>query len=92
MELPTLRSEIDALDRQLVELLERRIDVAAAIAAVKAENGLPVLDASREAEKLAAIRALCRPETAELLPDVFRAVMAASRTYQEKLLEERHGG
>ena len=92
MELSELRKEIDALDRQLVDILERRMDVAAGIAAVKAENGIPVLDAARETEKIASIRAMCRPETAELLPAVFEAVMAASRSYQEKLMEERHGG
>lgn len=92
MDLVTLRAEIDAIDRELVSLLERRMDVAADIASYKQANGLPVLDASREADKLASIRAMCRPETADLLPDVFRAVMAASRARQEKLLEERHGG
>ena len=92
MELSSLRTEIDALDRQLTELLERRMDIAAQIAACKRERGLPVLDVSREAEKLASIRAMCRPETAELLPGVFEAIMAASRAYQEKLLEDGHGG
>ena len=92
MELSELRNDIDALDRQLLALLERRMDAAAEIAAYKQAHGLPVLDASREAEKLASIRALSRPETAELMSEVFQSVMAASRAYQEELMEERHGG
>ena len=92
MDLSSLRSEIDALDRQLTELLERRLDVAAQIAAYKLAHDLPVLDASREAEKLASIRSLCRPETGDLQSCVFESVMAASRAYQEKLMEEAHGG
>ena len=92
MELNELRERIDGLDRRLVELLERRMDVSSAIADYKAARGLPVLDETREAEKLAAIRALCRPETAEGIADVFRAVMAASRAVQSSRMEERHGG
>lgn len=92
MELSERRNEIDRLDRQLTELLERRMDAAAEIAAYKKAHGLPVLDASREAEKLSSIRAMCRPETAGLVCGVFEAVMAASRAYQEKLMEENHGG
>ena len=92
MDLSELRIQIDALDRQLAELLERRMDVAAEIAAYKQAHGLPVLDASREAEKLASIRTMCRPETAELVSGVFETVMAASRAWQETLMEGRHGG
>lgn len=90
-DLTALRKEIDEIDRQLVALLERRMDVAAGVAAYKRENNLPVLDAGREAEKLAAIAGLCRPETAGLILDVFVAIMAASRGYQSALLERENG-
>lgn len=91
MDLKELRYEIDGIDRELTALLERRMDIAARIAAYKRENGLPVLDASREGEKLAAVAAMCRPETAEPISDVFAAVMAASRKYQSALLGRRGG-
>lgn len=92
MELKTLRSEIDSVDRQLIELLEKRMDIAARIAAWKAAAGIPTLDTGREAEKLEAVRALCRPETADLIADVFQDVMAASRTYQTSLRRDEHAG
>ena len=92
MDLTELRTEIDAIDRELIALLERRMDVAAGIAAYKQERGLPVLDAAREAQKLDAVRAQCRPETAENIADVFEAVMAASRAHQKRLMEDGHGG
>ena len=91
MDLTELRREIDAVDRQLVALLERRLDVSAAIAGYKREKGLPVLDASREAEKLAAVRALCRPETGELIAGLYGPIMAASRTWQTRCMEEENG-
>lgn len=87
-----LREQIDAIDRELITLLEKRLDVAADIAAHKQTHGLPVLDASREAQKLAAVRAQCRPETAENIADVFKSVMTAARRYQETLMEAEHGG
>ena len=91
MELTELRREIDGIDRELTALLERRMDIAADIAAYKRENGLPVLDPPREGEKLASVAAMCRPQTAELISGVFGAVMAASRAYQTALLEAENG-
>ena len=92
MDLTELRTEIDAIDRELIALLERRMDVAAGIASYKQERGLPVLDGAREAEKLDAVRVQCRPETAENIADIFKAVMAASRAHQKRLMEGGHGG
>lgn len=92
MELTELRSGIDAVDRELIALLERRMDIASAIADYKAARGLPVLDAGREADKLASVRAQCRPETADGIADIFAAVMAASRAHQHRRMEAGHGG
>lgn len=91
MELSELRQSIDELDRELIALLESRMDVASGIAAYKRAHGLPVLDASREAQKLASVRAQCRPETADGIADIFRAVMAASRAHQAAISEREHG-
>ncbi len=91
LELNALRERIDAIDDELIALLEKRMDVAARIAAYKEKNGLPVLDRSREAAKLADVASKCRPETAALLPPVFEAVMAASRAYQTALTEAARG-
>ncbi len=91
MELSQLREQIDSLDRQIVALLEQRLDVAEGIARYKLEHGLPVLDEGREAEKLAAIQALCRPETGDALRDVYVHILAASRDWQTRLMEGSHG-
>ena len=48
MNLDELRVEIDKIDKSLVELFTKRMDVAADIAAYKKENGLTVLDATLE--------------------------------------------
>lgn len=90
MELTELRVQIDAIDKELVALLERRIDVAAGVAAYKMAHGLPVLDQSREDVKMAAIRAMCQPEKAASVAGVFDAILAASRAWQTALMEGRH--
>ena len=51
--LTELRGELDAIDREMVALFERRMAVAREVAAYKLANGLPVLDASREAQVIA---------------------------------------
>ena len=48
MSLDELRTEIESIDRELVELIARRTYVADAVAAVKAERDLPTTDESQE--------------------------------------------
>lgn len=60
MNLDELRTQIDAVDDSLVELFQKRMDIAAQIAEYKRENGLPILQSAREREKLAAISAARR--------------------------------
>ena len=91
MELTELRAQIDVIDKELVTLLERRIDVAAGVAAYKMAHGLPVLDQSREDVKMAAIKAMCTPEKAASVAGVFDAILAASRAWQTALMEDSHG-
>ena len=87
MDLTELRKQIDLIDRELVALLEKRMDVAAGVAAWKKAAGKPILDEGRELEKLQSINALCRPETADLISGLFADLMAASRTYQARIME-----
>lgn len=91
MELKEIRAEIDSIDRELVALLERRMDAAARVAAYKKRTGMAIYDPGREAEKLASVAALCRAETAGLIPPVFEAIMAASRAYQAAQMERTDG-
>lgn len=87
MELTELRKNIDTIDQQLIALFEQRMDVASSIAAYKKAAGKPILDTSREEEKLQAVAAQCRPETADLIAGLFKEIMAASRNYQARHME-----
>lgn len=82
-----LRGEIDELDARLIELLQRRMDVAAGVARYKLGRGLPVLDAAREEQKLRDIAGRCRPELAESVTRLYREIFAVSRDYQQGLID-----
>ena len=49
-ELQNIRETINKIDKEMAALFERRMDAARAVAAYKKEKGLPIEDASREAE------------------------------------------
>jgi chorismate mutase/prephenate dehydratase len=84
-DLSELRREIDGIDCELVKLFEKRMDISAQIGAYKASRGMPVLDASREEEKVAAVRALASSEkNADYAEQLFRAIFLISRSAQNQ--------
>ena len=44
----TIREKIDAIDREVFQLLIDRLEAVTAIGEVKKQEGLPILDQSRE--------------------------------------------
>jgi len=50
VELRHLRSEIDQIDRMLLDAIVQRASISTNIAALKASRGLPVLNPQREAD------------------------------------------
>jgi chorismate mutase/prephenate dehydratase len=51
-DLDALRSEIDALDREIVDLLNRRARLGLEAGAAKSRSGRPITDSEREREVL----------------------------------------
>lgn len=87
--LEELRVEIDRIDQQMVQLFEERMQVVAEVMAVKKAAGLPILDASREEAVVAKNTArLSDPTLADYYERLIRQMMALSREYQAKLMEE----
>lgn len=87
-ELERCRSEIDAIDRELAALFLRRMAVTARVGEYKKANGIPVLDAQREQQVLAAKAALADNEADRAaVQELYEAIMAISRRQQEMLLE-----
>lgn len=83
-QLQEVRDVIDGLDRELLDLLARRMELARRAARAKAELGTPVLDPAREARLLEARRtwAAERDLDAAGVEEVFRSILRLSRRSQ----------
>ena len=86
-DLQDCRREIDRVDRELLALFARRMDLAAEVAAYKRDRGLPVLDSAREKEKLEAIRQGSPEGLGDYAVSLFSHLMELSRAYQHQLLD-----
>ncbi len=85
-ELQSLRRDIDAIDRELVELFRRRMNVTARVGAYKRERGIPVLDQERERQVLRNKGELAGEELRPAVVTLFQTVMALSRRQQRDML------
>src|SRR6188472_208219 len=88
--LPVLRAMVDVLDRDLLQIVARRMAIVGEIAAYKRQHGLRIRDSARERELLAD-----RCERAEALglpsgemESVFRVLLRAGRDHQASLRAE----
>ena len=62
MDLLELRKQIDSIDKSIVELYEKRMEISKQVAEYKIENGKQVFDKEREQQKIAAVKALTHNE------------------------------
>ncbi len=88
--LALLRAEIDALDREILEALARRMAVVAEIARTKRAEGRPIRDFAREREILEG-RAAAAAELGlapGVIESIWRLILWASRDYQASLRAE----
>lgn len=88
-ELKELRQEIDAIDRKLVELFCRRMEVTRRVGQYKAARGLPVLDQAREQAVLQEKGELAGEELRPAAITLYQTILAVSRRQQRDLLGER---
>lgn len=79
------RKEIDAIDKKLLELFEKRLDIASKIGVYKKENGLEILCEKRESEILSLrVSETKNPLYKEHVKEFFQNLMYISRKIQEK--------
>ena len=85
MSLNDLRKELDTIDDQLLGLFEQRMDAVSEIARHKQASGLPVLDRSREAEKMRDISGKVRPEMKYHAHILFDTLFNLSKNHQSAM-------
>lgn len=78
------RETIDAIDRQILDLLQQRNRVVGEVIAAKIRQSLPIFDAEREAEKIVRFRQQAEGHglDAEWAEDFLRMIMSSSRDRQ----------
>lgn len=87
MNLSECRNEIDKIDKELVELFEKRMNVAINVAKYKIENNIPIFNGAREAEVIEKnINRLNNTEYSRLTEKFFTHLMELSRSLQADII------
>ncbi|WP_307975640.1 chorismate mutase [uncultured Streptococcus sp.] len=88
MDLNLIRQDIDALDKELVALLEKRMNLVTQVTAFKKETGKPVLDTAREEAVLATVaNRVVNKDFEATIVNTFADIMKNSRDYQKSKLD-----
>jgi chorismate mutase len=83
------RSQIDALDTELVRLLNQRAVIACEIAVVKVASGLPAYDVKREDQVLARVATKSAgPLDEQSITAIFRSIIQETRRLGTQRMEE----
>lgn len=86
-DIKSLRKNIDKIDKEIVELFEKRMELVVRIAEYKKDNGMEVLDSSREEEIINKnLSRLKNKEFNKSLEDFFKAIFSISRDLQNRYL------
>ena len=89
MNLDDIRSDIDTLDAQLVQLLEARMTLVSQVATFKKMTGGRVLDNSRELVILDRVASQVENlDYTETVVNTFKDILKNSGAYQEKVLKK----
>ena len=88
MELNEIRTRIDEIDTQLVDLYVRRMQAVAEVAESKRESGKAVRDHGRERAVLNRLTAQAGDDLAPYVRDLYHLIFQQSRSYQASLLDQ----
>ena len=87
-ELEKCRVEIDEIDRKIIELYEKRMNIVKKVTQYKIENSMPVLDSSRESKMLEKnLNLINEFEFKKYYPSVLNGFLKASKDMQNELID-----
>lgn len=89
MEIGQLREEIDVIDKEMLSLFERRMQVSTQIAEYKRQNNLPVYDGKREREKIAKVADSASEGMKDYAKNFMTELMDFSKCYQRQVLNKK---
>ena len=89
LDLDLIRKDIDQVDKEIVALLEKRMDLVSQVVAYKKENKKEILDTGREQAVLERVESLVNnPVSKTTIRESFADLMAQSRAYQKERLDD----
>ncbi len=87
MDLSDIRVEIDKIDSELIQLLERRMDCAKAVGEYKLAHNIPILDKKRQEEILDKVEQRAE-KYGSSLRFLFEDIMQISRMSQNRIIDD----
>ena len=91
MNLEDCRKEIDSIDKELVSLFVRRMNVAKSVAEYKKATGKAVYDAERERKLLEKVEENAGEEFGDYARRLYSSILELSRNYQSKAIAPSSG-
>ncbi len=86
MDINELRQQINDIDKQIVELFNKRMGVSLGVAQYKIESGMPVLDKTRERAILEKVASESDSDIANYTRMLYSSIFDLSRSYQHKII------
>ena len=88
-ELEKCRVEIDEIDRKIIELYEKRMNIVKKVTQYKIENSMPVLDSNRESKMLEKnLNLINELEFKKYYQSVLNGFLKASKDMQNELIDK----
>lgn len=82
------RNKIDEIDRELVKLFEKRMNIVAKVAMIKKENNMEIFDSSRENLVIEKVKSYLEEKKFEpYIEEFFTDLMNVSKKYQKDIIE-----
>jgi len=82
--LSRMRERIDEIDRELVSLLQERIEIARQVGAYKRERGIKIEDSEREKEVLTRVKKLSQDLEGDFLHHIYSRIILESKRAQRQ--------
>lgn len=81
-QLANLRNQIDAVDKKLLKLVLKRLELVGQVGEVKRANNLPVFAPGREDQILGSLVSGVDPKYSSYVRDLFTNMLDVSKRYQ----------
>ena len=89
-ELENLRERIDTIDKEMIALFEKRMDVVNDIAEYKIKNNLPILNQNREDIVISKVKSIVKnKEYTDSAIDFIKDIMEISKKFQQKIISKQ---